>query len=142
MHMLKQIIGKEALFDIMRHILAQYAGRALRTMDFWRICEEKSGVRLDWLFTDGLHSNRLAGYEIVSVESDGGGIAVTVSSFGDFKFPVCVEARLSDGSAMRKQLNRLMDTQTIFFDVNPENVRILLDTDRNLLLRTENTDQR
>jgi len=59
MQALMRIIGKECLFDIMRYILNAYAGRALRTMDFWRICEEKSGMRLDGFFVDCLHSNRL-----------------------------------------------------------------------------------
>jgi len=59
MSMLKRIIGKECFFAIMRHILSEYAGRALRTMDFWRICEEKSSMRLDWFFVDCLYSNRI-----------------------------------------------------------------------------------
>jgi len=133
MRMLRQTIGKEALFDIMRHILAQYAGRALRTMDFWRICEEKSGMRLDWLFTDCLHSNRLPGYEIVSIEYNSGGTAVTVKSRGDFKFPVYVEARLSGGSVMRRQFNRLMDTQTLFLDGIPKSASLSLNADGHLV---------
>jgi len=124
MSMLKQIIGRECFFEIMRHILNEYAGRALRTMDFWRICEEKSGMRLDWFFTDCLHSSRLAGYEIQSIEKDGAATKVKVNSLGEFKFPVHIEARRLDGSILRKQLNRLMDKQVVCFDEEVTDIKV------------------
>jgi len=136
MQMLKQVIGKEALLDAMKRILNEYAGKALRTMDFWRICEEISGMRLDWFFTDLLYSNRLAGYKITSIEGIDEGTSVTVESFGDYKFPVCIDARLPDGSILRQQLNRLMCKQVIFFDAKPEDIEVWINTDGQLLIQT------
>lgn len=56
---LAKTIGKTTLFAILRQILADYPGRPLRTMDFWQICENRTGMRLDKFFTDTLHSNDL-----------------------------------------------------------------------------------
>jgi hypothetical protein len=101
-------------------------------MDFWRICEEQSGMRLDWFFNDCLHSNRIAGYEVTSKENDGSGTTVVINSFGGFKFPVCVEAQFEDGSIVRRNINRLMDKQTLHFETN--NLEIKLNPDEYLVI--------
>ena len=136
MQMLKQVISKDTLFRVMKRILREYPGQPLRTMDFWRICEEESGMRLDWFFIDCLYSNRLAGYEISSIKNDGEGTKARVNSFGDFKFPLYINGKLPGGSIVQKQLNRLMNSQTVCFDVN--NVAdISIDTGNQLLVCTE-----
>ena len=137
MYMLKQIIGKEVLLDIIKYILKEYVGCTLRTMDFWRICEEKSGMRLDWFFNDCLYSSHMAGYEITSVESGDKGLTAHIESFGEFKFPIYAEARINDGSTIHKRLNRLMDKQTIHFNISPNSAEITLNTDDRLLVQTE-----
>jgi tetratricopeptide (TPR) repeat protein len=140
MYMLRKIIGRETLLDIMKYILSEYAGRALRTMDFWRICEEKSGQRLDWFFNDCLHSSHIAGYEIASVEKNESGVTAIVDSFGGFKFPVYAEARSAEGSIIHKQLNRLMNKQILHFNIKSEDVEITLNTDDRLLIQTKKED--
>ena len=139
MYMLKQIIGRETLLGIMKYILNEYVGCALRTMDFWRICEEKSGMRLDWFFNDCLHSSHVAGYEITSVEKYENGVTAKIDSFGDFKFPIYAEARSNDGAIIRKQLNRLMNTQSLHFDIS-DNAEIKLNIDDRLLVQTKKED--
>jgi len=142
MQMLKQIIGKELLFDIMKYILNAYAGRELRTMDFWRICEEKSGMQLDWFFNDCLYSNRIATYEVTPIEKDGSNTSVIINSFADFKFPVTTEIRFSDGSVAYKKLNRLMDAQVFRFDTNSTIDEINLNPNGDTLLQIGKTDNR
>jgi hypothetical protein len=137
LYMLKEIIGKDLLFDVMRHILHEYAGCALRTIDFWRICEEKSGMRLDWFFNDCLYSNHIAGYEIESIEKDGGNTKTIINSFGDFKVPAYIEAHNKDGVIIRKVLNRLMSKQTICFDEELDDKIFINTIDGRILVQTE-----
>jgi len=120
MQLIKHVIGKDVLFAVMKRLLAACVLRPLRTMDFWLACEQESGMSLGWLFNECIYGGGIPGYEIVSVK----GREAVVKSFGGFKFPAAVEAKLKNGRTETKRLNRLMETQTIIFESDIEQAAI------------------
>lgn len=130
MSMLIDILGKDCYFDIMRHILRNYGGRALYAPDFISICEGFSGMNLNWFFNQWLKSNKSLSYsvEVVSEKESGGIYEVTaeICRNGSLLAPVCVAAYFEDGSSQFKFTERLSDRQTLTFTAKSKYAEICL----------------
>jgi len=50
LHMLRQVVGDEDFFTILREFFRQYRGKLVTTADFQKVCEQVSDRDLDWFF--------------------------------------------------------------------------------------------
>lgn len=130
MSMLIDIIGKDCYFDVMRHVLKEYAGKILYTPDFIRACEEFSGISLSWFFNPWLKSNKVLSYaleNITETESDTYTITVEVAQKAALAAPVCVAAYSEDGSSQIQFTERLLNKQILTFSAASKYTKIIFD---------------
>jgi hypothetical protein len=74
LHMLRHVVGDSAFFDILRTYYSEYAHGAAQTEDFQGVCEEVSGMDLDYFFDQWIYGTRYPKYEYSWIyESAGSG---------------------------------------------------------------------
>jgi len=131
MSMLIDIIEKDCYFNVMRHVLKEYAGKALYTPDFIKICEEFSGVSLGWFFSQWLKSNKVLSYSlenIKEIESDGiYTVTAEIMRKEWLTAPVCITAYFKDGSCQTIFTERLLDRQILTFIAKSKYTKIIFD---------------
>jgi hypothetical protein len=131
MSMLIDVIGKDCFFNVMRHILKNYGGRVLYTPDFIRMCEEFSGMSLNWFFNQWLKSNKSLSYslsDITETENDGiYTVTAEVNRKDLLSSPVCAAAYFEDGSSQIKFTERLLSSQKITFTAKGKLTKIIFD---------------
>jgi len=131
MSMLIDLIGKNCYFDVMRHIFKEYAGKALYTPDFIKLCEEFSGINLDWFFSQWLKSNKALSYSLenITASESNGNYTVTVEVIRReaLSVPVCVTAYFEDGSYQVQFTERLLNSQILTFTAKSKHIKIVFD---------------
>jgi tetratricopeptide (TPR) repeat protein len=129
MSMLIDVIGKDCYFNIMRHILNNYGGKVLYTPDYIRLCEEFSGMKLNWFFDQWLKSNRSLSYSIENInETETYGIYTVTADIcrkGRLSAPVCVTVYFDDGSCQTIFTERLLNKQTLTFTAKSKYNKII-----------------
>ena len=74
LHMLRHVVGDSTFFDILRAYYSEYAHGAAQTEDFQGVCEEVSGMDLDYFFDQWIYGTRYPKYEYSWIyESAGSG---------------------------------------------------------------------
>ena len=131
MSMLIDIMGKDRYFSVMRHILKNYGGKVLYTPDYIRLCEEFSGMSLNWFFDQWLKSNKRLSYSLENItETEANGIYTVNADVcrKDFLFaPVCVAAYYEDGSHRSVFTERLLNRQALTFTSESKHTKIIFD---------------
>jgi tetratricopeptide (TPR) repeat protein len=136
MNALECIIGDEALREITRRCLAEFAGLPMGRQDFQSVCERETGRDLTWFFhqwgeTDGVLCYRCA--DSSCEEREGRCIStVTVEREGQVRMPVPVEAAFEDGTTQRGWTDRLLDTNVLEFESAAPLAAVKLDPDHRL----------
>jgi len=129
MSMLIDIIGKDRFFNIMRHILNTHGGKPLYTPDFINICEEFSGISLNWFFVQWLKSNKSMSCSMGNITERGtdGAYTVTVDVCRNDSIaaPVCVAAYFEDGSSQTIFTERLLSKQKLIFTAKSKCTKII-----------------
>ncbi len=131
---LASIVGPATFDRIWRRCLAEYAGRRMGTAEFRQVAELESGQDLGWFFVPMLRTSRFISYEVTDRSSTNAGAAFTsrvaISSNGDIRLPIPVEALFADGTRQRQRLDRSRDEQTLVFTSKSAIDRVVIDPDR------------
>jgi hypothetical protein len=131
MSMLIDIIGKDCYFDVMRHVLKEYAGKVLYTPDFIRTCEEFSGIDLKWFFNQWLKTNKVLSYSLENItETECDGIYTVTAEVLQkeaIAVPVCAAVYFEDGSSQTVLTERLLNEQTLTFTSRSKYTQIIFD---------------
>jgi hypothetical protein len=72
LHMLRQQIGDDAFFTLLRTYIDTFRNRPATTVDFWRLAEEVSGQDLDWFFQQWLMQGGIPKYTLYWSETESG----------------------------------------------------------------------
>ncbi len=64
LHMLRGILGDEQFFETLAAYRQKFSGAVATTEDFQRVCEEVTGQRLDWFFSEWIYGYGLPNYEV------------------------------------------------------------------------------
>lgn len=90
--MLREMVGKEKMLQILRTYFERYKFRHVDQYAFQSVAEEVSGVDLDWFFGEWLHANGVVDYAVDGVETrrdgDGWATRVGVDRKGGLRMPV------------------------------------------------------
>jgi hypothetical protein len=74
LHMLRHVVGDSTFFDILRAYYSEYAHGAVMTEDFQGVCEEVSGMDLDYFFDEWIYGTYYPKYRYSWIyESAGSG---------------------------------------------------------------------
>ncbi len=126
LHMLRHIVGDSAFFSILRGRIERHAYGNETTQEFQQLCEDVSGMDLDWFFDEWIYEPGHPRYRWnYSVEPHGDSAMVTLSiyqvqshSFGvpTFKMPIDFRITLpSSGDTMWITLQDSLDFQQFTF---------------------------
>ncbi len=131
--MLQTLLGRERMDKIFQRIFREYQFKNWSIVDFKKICEQESGLSLDWFFQEWLHSVKKLDVTVRKVQ----GNRLVLQNRGNAVMPVKVRIRFRDGGeetfdwqprgageiATFEKSRRIKSVQ-----VDPE--RTLLDVDR------------
>ncbi|WP_162909930.1 M1 family metallopeptidase [Aggregatilinea lenta] len=116
--MLRQEIGDEAFFNLLRATVTTFTDRPISTLDFWRLAEEVSGQNLDAFFTQWLLRGGIPNLTLYWSATDAGAdVLLCANAATDYRF--ALPLRFGDGT-------RSMDAA---LDVAPGEQRVSLPFD-------------
>jgi hypothetical protein len=142
LHMLRHVVGDDDFFEILQAYYAdpRYQYGTATTEQFRDVCEDVSGMDLDWFFHEWIYEELYPQYALDWYATpNGGGHSVHVSIDQDqtgyiFKMPVDVTITTAGGAETFVAWDSL-PSQSFTFDVSAAPVRVELDRDE-WILRT------
>ncbi|HZY81009.1 MAG TPA: M1 family metallopeptidase [Cyclobacteriaceae bacterium] len=98
LHMLRHVLGEETFYNAVSTYISTFAFKNVTTEDFQKICEEKSGKKLQWFFKEWIYGEGRPDYRL-SWHQKGGNLNVEVSQVQDklFEMPVDISVITSTG---------------------------------------------
>ncbi len=125
LHMLRHIVGDSAFFQILRGRVERHAYGSETTEEFKQLCEDVSGMDLDWFFDEWIYSPGHPQYRWdYTVEPDGDSALVIVSvyqvqshSYGvpTFRMPIDFRIDFPSGDTMWVTVVDSLDFQQFRF---------------------------
>ncbi len=95
--MLRQEIGDEAFFKLLRTTVTTFTDRPISTLDFWRLAEEVSGQDLDAFFTQWLLRGGIPNLTLYWSATDAGAdVLLCANAATDYRF--ALPLRFGDGT--------------------------------------------
>lgn len=96
-HMLRQQIGDEAFFKLLRTTVATFTDRPISTLDFWRLAAEVSGQDLDVFFTQWLLRGGIPNLTLYWSATDAGAdVLLCANAATEYRF--VLPLRFGDGT--------------------------------------------
>ena len=125
LHMLRHVVGDSAFFDILKaYYASEYRYKTAKTEDFQAICEQVSGMNLDYFFQQWIYESGHPVYEF-AWESENLGS-------GNYKVTGYIDQVQTDGPIFKMLLDitvmtidSTLITQTFFVDEQGESFEIL-----------------
>ncbi len=104
LHMLRFVMGEEAFFEMLKVYPQRFAFSTATTEQLRDVCEELSGMELDWFFEQWIYGANRPFYEYswyTVKENDSSRVMLSISQIqtnaGLFKMPLEIELSLADG---------------------------------------------
>jgi hypothetical protein len=133
MNALESVIGADALLNVERECLKNYAGIQLGWSEFQHTVERESGQELGWLFDQWVRGLKTVNYRVAGHVCNGSDRALTcsirVERTGTLRMPITIAARFEDGSEQRGRTDRLADISELVFRAGAPLKEVLLDPD-------------
>lgn len=135
------VLGHETFLKIEKRCLKDFAGRRMGAYDFQTVCEEESGMGLDWFFDQWVRSNKRLAYQVTSKdskESQGKYVSrVEVTRMGTLSMPVPVQAVFGDGSKQTKFTGGALEREEVLFESTAALQDAVIDADGELAMSGE-----
>jgi aminopeptidase N len=138
---LESVIGRENVDKALRELYQSKASSSASIADFQGICEGVTGINLGWFFDYYIHGTRVPRIELRSKPSNGAnrmaGTIVLHDAPADFTVRIEIEVKTRAGNELHSI--RLHGAATPFrFATSRPAVRVILDPNRRLLMRSRN----
>ena len=136
LHMLRRIVGDTDFLEILPSYYQRYQYTHATTPDFQAVCEEESGMDLDWFFQQWIYQAGYPEYQVYS-RYQSGETKVYVEQIQQdapvFQMPAII--RLDLGSGGTADHSVLLDSAVEYFsfDTATEPVGIVMDPDESIL---------
>ena len=98
LHQLSYVIGQETLDSGMRRFYDEWKFKHPTGLDFIRIMEKESGIKLNWYYDYWVKSVRTIDYGIEEVRPNGSETEVTLTRNGLMPMPLDLEVEYTDGT--------------------------------------------
>lgn len=137
LHMLRHVVGDSVFFEILRQYGTHpsYAYNVATTEDFLGICEDVSGMELDWFFDEWIYGEDRPIYEYWWLKEQEQSdwtvhlhIDQTQTSVGPFKMPIDIKFDFSSGDTTVVVWDSLA-TQDFYISLQEEPIGIAFDPD-------------
>lgn len=141
--MLRYVVGDAVFKNILREYVRQYAFQHVRENDFQAVCEQVSGMDLQWFFEQWLRDTPTVDYKKAAVRKHQRDdttwvTAVEVKRLGNGIMPVDVALDLGDDQTLVQRWDGKAESGTVVFETKSKPKDVRLDPedrimDRNLL---------
>jgi aminopeptidase N len=134
LHMLRHVLGDDAFFKSLKTYVSRFSYSNADTEDFRSVCEEVSGKKLDWFFSEWIYGEGQPKYKVDWRQSDSGGgpelmIHLQQQQEGQtFRMPLDVIVQTSD-RVFRYQLDSKKGEEDFSFPVTGKITDVQLDPD-------------
>lgn len=127
---LKYVVGDEKFEEIIRLYFERWKFKHVDEGAFLDVCEEVSGMELDEIFKQWLHTTKYCDYSIEEFESEPAGekyrTSVRIERKGEMIMPITLMFRFSSGNSESRRVDGMLRTirKDFTFDDKPVSVSI------------------
>lgn len=132
---LRYVVGDQTFDRIIRVYFERWKFKHVDEAAFLEVCEEVSGMQLDEIFKQWLHTNKDCDYSLEKLETDeveGGGYrtALEIKRKGEMMMPLELALEFEDGSSSTERIDGMLrtirdtmlsDSKPVRASINPEN---------------------
>ncbi|MDZ7319973.1 MAG: M1 family metallopeptidase, partial [candidate division KSB1 bacterium] len=136
--MLRYVVGVEVFEKICKEYFNRWAFKHVTEERFKQVCEEVSGMNLDWFFRQWLHETKTVDYKLGEIKkekiADGKWqTTVGIERKDEGLMPVEIELSLVDQEKVRQRWDGKEKTGTLTFTTDAEPIRVVLDPDDQIM---------
>jgi len=134
---LRYVVGKETFDQIIHTYFQRWKFRHVDESAFLEVCEDVSGMQLDEIFKQWLHTNKDCDYSIEKIESEETGYGfrtgVEIKRKGEMMMPLELSFRFADGSSSSERIDGMLRTIRDTFVLDKEPVSAAINPDNEIL---------
>ncbi len=131
------VVGDDKFDEILHEYFRRWKLRHVNESRFRKVCEDVSGLNLDWFFQEWLHSTKICDYKLdemrITKSANSYDAGLTIKRLGEIIMPLKLEFVFEDGSKETFRIKGRLRTMTQVFKLDRKPVEARLNAENEIL---------